>query len=132
MEKPVCISCGGQEFEKGNKGATRSAADFGKIIPGARVIESSQQKQVETISGKPLVVATPGAIPDSDNGYVLAVVDQPQSFLSRESLRALDCTSLTTRERLSKNSLLDNLVNLLDLNRNSENLLGYHRGSDWG
>lgn len=90
MEKPVCISCGGQEFEKGNKGATRSAADFGKIIPGARVIESSQQKQVETISGKPLVVATPGAIPDSDNGYVLAVVDQPQSFLSRESLRALE------------------------------------------
>lgn len=90
LAKPVCISCGGEEFEKGNKGATRSAADFGKIIPGARVIESSQQKQVETISGKALVVATPGAIPDSDSGYVLAVVDQPQSFLSRESLRALE------------------------------------------
>lgn len=90
MEKPVCISCGGTEFEKGNKGASRSAADFGKIIPGARVIESSQQKQVETISGKALVIATPGAIPDTADGYQLAVIDQPQSFLSRESLRALE------------------------------------------
>lgn len=90
MEKPVCITCGGKEFQKGNKGASRSASDFGKIIPGARVIESSQQKQVESISGKPLVVATPGAIPDCDSGYVLAVIDQPQSFLSRETLRALE------------------------------------------
>ena len=90
MEKPICVSCGSNEFNKGGKGATRKAADFGKIIPGARVIESSQSKQVDSVSSKAVVVATPGAIPIAQDGYRLVVIDQPQSFLSRESLRALE------------------------------------------
>ena len=36
------------------------------------------------------MVSTPGAIPESEDGYELAVIDQPQVFLSRESLRALE------------------------------------------
>ena len=87
---PKCLACGACDFVKGGKGATRTAADFGKIIPGIRVIESSQAKPVESIKGKALVVATPGAIPASENGYELAVIDQPQRFLSKESLRALE------------------------------------------
>jgi primosomal protein N' (replication factor Y) len=90
MEKPVCVSCGGHEFIRGRKGATRTSADFGKIIPGVRVIESSQAKHVEEISQNALVVATPGAIPLAKDGYQLVVIDQAQSFLSRESLRALE------------------------------------------
>ena len=90
MEKPVCVSCGGHEFIRGRKGATRTSADFGKIIPGVRVIESSQAKHVDEISQNALVVATPGAIPLAKNGYQLVVIDQAQSFLSRESLRALE------------------------------------------
>lgn len=90
LDKPVCISCGSTKFARGSKGSARTVADFGKIIPGVRVIESSQNKQVESISGKVIVVATPGAIPDAVDGYQLAVVDQAQSFLSRESLRALE------------------------------------------
>jgi primosomal protein N' (replication factor Y) len=90
LDKPVCVSCGSQKFVRGSKGSSRTAADFGKMIPGIRVVESSQNKQVETVSGRVIVVATPGAIPDTDDGYQLAVVDQPQSFLSRESLRALE------------------------------------------
>lgn len=90
LNRPVCISCGGNEFLKATKGSTRTTSDFGKMIPGVRVIESSQQKHVETVSGHVLVVATPGAIPDTENGYQLAVIDQPQQFLSRESLRALE------------------------------------------
>lgn len=90
LDKPVCVSCGSNKFARGSKGVARTAADFGKIIPGTRVIESSQNKQVESVSGKVIVVATPGAIPDTKDGYQLAVVDQAQSFLSRESLRAME------------------------------------------
>ena len=90
LDKPVCVSCGGNQFEKANKGVTRTASDFGKMIPGVRVIESSQTKQVESVAGNPLVVATPGAIPLVPEGYKLIVIDQPQGFLSKESLRAVE------------------------------------------
>lgn len=90
LDKPVCVSCGGNQFEKATKGVTRTASDFGKMIPGVRVIESSQSKQVESVSGNALVVATPGAIPLATEGYKLIVIDQPQAFLSRESLRAVE------------------------------------------
>ena len=90
LERPRCVNCASKEFEKASKGIARTAADFGKMIPGVRVIESSQTKQVESIEGVALVVATPGAIPLSKDGYQLVVVDQPQGFLSRESLRALE------------------------------------------
>jgi len=88
--RPRCVFCGSSEFLRGAKGAARTAADFGKIIPGVRVIESSQSKPVSSITGKVLVVATAGAIPESENGYELSVIDQAQVFLSRESLRALE------------------------------------------
>ena len=90
LSNPHCQHCQSSNFTRGKKGASRTVADFGRMFPGTRIIESSQQMRVESVQGKPLVVATPGAIPQNDEGYSLVVVDQPQSFLSRESLRALE------------------------------------------
>ncbi len=90
LSSPKCQHCGSAKFTRGKKGVTRTVADFGRMFPGTRIIESSQQIRVEQIKGRVLVVATPGAIPHTDDGYSLVVVDQPQSFLSRESLRAVE------------------------------------------
>jgi len=90
LTSPKCQHCQSTNFSKGKKGVSRTVADLGRMFPGTRIIESSQQMRVESVQAKPLVVATPGAIPQNDNGYSLVVIDQPQSFLSRESLRALE------------------------------------------
>ena len=90
LTNPKCQHCQSTNFSKGKKGVSRTVADLGRMFPGTRIIESSQQMRVESVQARPLVVATPGAIPQNDNGYSLVVIDQPQSFLSRESLRALE------------------------------------------
>ena len=84
-----CQTCSGNEFVSGRAGATRTAAEFGKAFPGARVIESSGEHVItQAPTGKVIVVATPGAEPEVDGGYGAVVLLDAGNLLARDTLRA--------------------------------------------
>lgn len=70
-----CEQCGSNELSPGKLGSTRIAADLGKALPGARVIEVDANSTVN-FGGKPnqIVVATPGTAPYLSEGYSGLVV----------------------------------------------------------
>lgn len=85
----ACQICQSTVFVSGRAGATRTAAELGKAFPGARLIESTGEHFVETVpGGKTIVVATPGAEPETPGGYGAVVLLDAANLLSRDTLRA--------------------------------------------
>lgn len=84
-------SCGSTVFSLGRAGATRTAAELGKMFPTARVIESTGEKQLTAIGkGRCLVVATVGAEPYAEEGYSAVVILDAKVLLNRPKLRATE------------------------------------------
>lgn len=87
--KPAdCLYCTNTKPEGRGGGVERSAAEYGRIFPGARIIESSGKKQINGTGARSLVIATPGAIPTISTGYQVIIIDNPQNWLNRDSMRA--------------------------------------------
>jgi primosomal protein N' (replication factor Y) len=82
-------TCGSSDFSLGRAGATRTAAELGRAFPAARVVESTGQARLVSISrGRTLVVATAGAEPYVPGGYAAVVLLDAKVALSRQNLRA--------------------------------------------
>lgn len=83
--------CGSREFSSGRAGSTRTTAELGKSFPGVRVIESTGENRISSLTaGNFLVIATAGAEPYVEAGYQAVVLLDAKVFLARQSLRALD------------------------------------------
>lgn len=86
----VC-ACGSTVFTLGRAGATRTAAELGRAFPNARVVESTGENRLVTIpAGKTLVVATAGAEPYVEGGYMAVVLLDAKVLLGKQNLRALE------------------------------------------
>lgn len=88
-KKPAdCLYCANSKPVGRGGGVERTAAEYGRIFPGAKIIESSGKKQIRGAATKTLVIATPGAIPSIASGYQAIIIDNPQNWLNRDSMRA--------------------------------------------
>ncbi|MCL2653074.1 MAG: primosomal protein N' [Propionibacteriaceae bacterium] len=84
-----CAVCGGTTLRAPVIGSGRTAEELGRAFPGFRVIDSSGDHIVESVSEQPaLVVATPGAEPFPAAGYAAAVFLDADLMLSRADMRS--------------------------------------------
>jgi primosomal protein N' (replication factor Y) (superfamily II helicase) len=87
----VACECGSTEISKGRAGASRTASELGRSFPNSKVIESTGDNRVLSVSqGKNLVIATAGAEPTVAEGYRAVVILDAQTLLSRQNLRATE------------------------------------------
>jgi primosomal protein N' (replication factor Y) len=87
----ACLDCGGRKFKQGRAGATRTVAELGRMFPGVKIVESTADQRLQTVSAKAqVVVATPGAEPLAEGGYLAVVILDCDSQLSKDSLRATE------------------------------------------
>ncbi|EFV14945.2 hypothetical protein HMPREF9336_00198 [Segniliparus rugosus ATCC BAA-974] len=94
----MCAACGARSVRAGVKGAERTAEEFGRAFPGARVKQSSGERIVDRIPSSPmLVVATPGAEPHvaakgegEPGGYGAAILLDAWQLLDRQHLRVVE------------------------------------------
>lgn len=87
----ACIDCGGRKFKQGRAGATRTVAELGRMFPGVKIVESTAEQRLQNVSAKAqVVVATPGAEPVAEGGYLAAIVLDCDAQLSKDSLRATE------------------------------------------
>lgn len=85
-----CV-CGGAEFTLGRAGSSRTAAELGRAFPNARVIESTGDNRLISVSpGRTLVVATAGAEPYVVGGYFAVVLLDARVLLARQHLRSTE------------------------------------------
>ena len=86
-----CRDCGGQVLNRGQAGATRTAAELAKTFAPVRVIESTGDVRIEKVDAKPaLVIATAGAEPLAKGGYAAVILLDCQNLLARDNLRATE------------------------------------------
>lgn len=98
----IC-SCGGQVFNPGRPGITRTAAELGRMFPQARVIESTGEKRLTNVrTPKTIVVATPGSEPYTDGGYSAVVILDANVALRRQKLRSLEEAVRTWSNAIAK------------------------------
>jgi primosomal protein N' (replication factor Y) len=61
------------------------------MFPGVKIVESTADQRLQTVSAKAqVVVATPGAEPLAEGGYLAVVILDCDSQLSKDSLRATE------------------------------------------
>jgi primosomal protein N' (replication factor Y) len=100
-----CGSCGSSAVRSTVVGARRTAEELGRAFPGVPVHTSGAADVLARVSGKPsLVIATPGAEPVADSGYVAtllldawASMDRPTLDASEEALRRWLAAAALTR-----------------------------------
>ena len=88
-----CRRCGSGEVRAVVVGARRTAEELGRAFPGFPVITSAGdavRREIDT--GPALVVATPGAEPQSPDGYGAALLLDSWALLGRQDLRAAEDT----------------------------------------
>lgn len=84
-----CPACGSARLRAVRIGVERTAEEFGRAFPGARVIWSASDHQRRTIEDEPaLVVATSGCEPIPPAGYAAVVILDGRALLLRPGLRA--------------------------------------------
>ena len=88
-----CKTCDGRGLVERGMGSGRTAEQFEKQFPGARVILSDGEHPRESVDARPaIVVATRGAEPIAAGGYRAVVLLDAERLLGLESLRASeDC-----------------------------------------
>ena len=88
-----CRRCGAGEVRAVVIGARRTAEELGRAFPGFPVVTSAGdavRREIDT--GPALVVATPGAEPQSPDGYGAALLLDTWALLGRQDLRAAEDT----------------------------------------
>lgn len=88
-----CRRCGAGEVRAVVIGARRTAEELGRAFPGFPVVTSAGDAvRREIDAGPALVVATPGAEPQSPDGYGAALLLDSWALLGRQDLRAAEDT----------------------------------------
>lgn len=86
-----CLACGSDEIRTTVVGARRTAEELGRAFPGVPIITSAGETVRSAVSAEPaIVVATPGAEPQADNGYGAALLLDGYALLGRADLRAAE------------------------------------------
>ncbi len=87
-----CPVCSGATVRAAVVGVRRTAEEFGRALPGVRVVTSSGEDHVRAVEGRDvMVIATPGAEPDpGPDGYSALVVLDAAASLSRPGLRVAE------------------------------------------
>jgi primosomal protein N' (replication factor Y) len=85
----ACPHCHGSELRAPVVGSLRTAEEWGRAFPMTSVAASGGDSVLDRVDGGPaIVVATPGAEPDSPHGYAAAVLMDTWLTLSMPGLRA--------------------------------------------
>ena len=85
----VCDQCGGASWRATRIGATRTAEELGRAMPGVQVVTSGRDGIVADLpKGNCLVVSTPGAEPIAPQGYSAVLLLDGDLLMSRQDLRA--------------------------------------------
>lgn len=75
------------------RGSDRFAYEIGAAFPGAQLVQSHAEKILESFNeDRGLVIATPGAIPETKSGYALVVVLEAERFFMQPDVRAHERT----------------------------------------
>lgn len=86
-----CATCHDNRFRASAVGVERTAEEFGRAFPGERIIWSSGDQLVRRVPAESaIVIATPGAEPVADGGYVAVVILDARGQLQRPSMRAVE------------------------------------------
>ena len=87
-----CPICGSDRVRAVVVGVRRTAEEFGRALPGVRVVAASGAEPVRALpTGRALVVATPGSEPDpGPDGFAVLVLMDARAALSRPGLRAAE------------------------------------------
>jgi primosomal protein N' (replication factor Y) len=86
-----CGQCNNSGLKPRGSGVGRTASDLGRAFPGVPVIQADGATPLLRVSSTPaLVVATRGAEPLADGGYVTALLLDGAAMLQRESLTTLE------------------------------------------
>ena len=87
-----CAVCGRDVVRAVVVGVRRTAEEYGRALPGVRVITSSGDEHLRALQGSEvLVVATPGSEPDpGPEGYAALVILDAAAALSRPGLRVAE------------------------------------------
>lgn len=84
-----CPTCSGRMLRAGRVGERRTAEELGRAFPGVPVVTSSAGAVVASVRSSPaLIVATPGAEPLAEGGYVATVLLDAWAMLDRPGLDA--------------------------------------------
>ncbi|CAN1644887.1 PriA Primosomal protein N' (replication factor Y) - superfamily II helicase [Candidatus Nanopelagicaceae bacterium] len=84
-----CTWCQGSTPYLMGRGSDRFAYEIGAAFPGLHIVQSTAEMLVESFEeSKGLVIATPGAIPQTHNGYSLVVVLEAERFFMQADIRA--------------------------------------------
>jgi primosomal protein N' (replication factor Y) len=87
----LACECGSIEINRGRAGASRTAAELGRSFPNSKIIESTGDNRIlNVLPGRNLVIATAGAEPFVAEGYRAVVLLDAQTLLSRQNLRATE------------------------------------------
>ena len=90
----ACANCGGRRLRAVTVGAERTAEEIGRAFPGAKVISSVGGRVLTRVPDDPaLVVATPGAEPDADEGYAAVIILDARASLDRPAMDAAEDTA---------------------------------------
>lgn len=86
-----CAVCGDRRVRTPIAGVVRTAEEFGKAFPGARVLQSTGEHRITEVDERSaIVLATPGAEPEARFGYAAAVLLDTWASLRRPELRAAE------------------------------------------
>jgi primosomal protein N' (replication factor Y) len=84
----ACPDCGGTTLRAPVIGERRTAEEIGRAVAGVPVRTSAGERILDRVDGRPqVVVATPGAEPVAEGGYVAGIVLDTALVLSRADLR---------------------------------------------
>jgi primosomal protein N' (replication factor Y) len=87
----TCPRCGHARLRAAVTGAGRTAEELGRAFPGTPVRTSGGDGVIAGVPATPaVIVATPGAEPRADGGYLAAVLLDGWALLGRPSLRAAE------------------------------------------
>ena len=87
----VCASCGGRGLRAPVVGDRRTAEELGRAFPGVPVRRSSGDRVLDEVEARPaIVVATPGAEPQVQDGYAAVVLLDTWLMLARTDLRTAE------------------------------------------
>lgn len=89
----VCPHCSGRTLRAPIVGATRTAEEFSQSFPQHSVVTSSGESRYnDAVTDGVIVLATPGAEPNSAHGYQLVVLLDTSLALARDDLRVVEET----------------------------------------
>jgi primosomal protein N' (replication factor Y) len=85
----VCAWCRNETPFLIGRGSSRFAQEIGAAFPGQQISSSEGDHILETyISNRGIVVATPGSIPEAQDGYSAVVILEGDSYFSQSDIRA--------------------------------------------